>query len=239
MANRLGKELANKGLQAEIGGVDYSILSKEITITDFSAVHMAPDNFEEFGIIKLDQGTVTLSSQRDNGIAKLHLGGAKMKLGSVDTLDFIPDVSIEAKGLKFNNPVDFGSGPLLEVKEIKVDYTNSMADGGVRFEKVRIDIQRINIVRNKKGLWLTDLMGEAKKEVKKIQNSKDTPAVDDLKITIAEISFQDLADNDPPIVVKVGKVITAKDIKNPRAYGLSVILQFAGIVYEAKKKTGF
>ena len=102
-----------------------------------------------------------------------------------------------------------------------------------------MDIQRINIVRNKKGLWLTDLMGEAQKEVKKIQNSKDIPAIDDLKITIAEISFQDLTGNDPPIVVKVGKVITAKDPKNPRSYGLSVILQFAGIVYEAKKKSGF
>ena len=239
VAKRLEKELASKGLQAEIGRVDYSILSKEITIKDFSAVHMAPHDYEEFGNIKLDRGTVTLSSQRENGIAKVHLDGAKMKLGSVDTLNFIPDVSIEVNGLKFNNPVDFGSGPLLEVKEIKVDYTNSMADGGVRFRKVRMDIQRINIVRNKKGLWLTDLMGEAQKKVKKIQNSKDTPAIDDLKITIAEISFQDLANNDPPIVVKVGKVITAKDPKNPRAYGLSVILQFAGIVYEAKKKSGF
>ena len=236
VAKRLEKELARKGLQAEIGGFDYSILSKEITIKDFSAEHMAPDDFEKFGNIKLDRGTVTLSSQREDGIANLHLDGAKMKLGSVETLNFIPDVSIEAKGLKFNNPVDFGSGPLLEVKEIKVDYTNSMADGGVRFGKVRMDIQRINIVRNKKGLWLTDLMGEAQN---KIQNSKDTPAIDDLKITIAEISFQDLTGNDPPIVVKVGKVITAKDPKNPRAYGLSVILQFAGIVYEAKKKSGF
>ena len=239
VANRLEKELASKGLQAEIGGFDYSILRKEITIKDFSAMHMAPDDFEKFGNIKLDRGTITLSSQRENGIGKLHLEGVKMKMGSVDTLNFIPDVSIEAKGLKFNNPVEFGGGPLLEVREIEIDYTNSMADGGVHFRKVRMDIQRINIVRNKKGLWLTDLMGEAQKEVKKIQNSKDTPAIDDLKITIAEISFQDLTGNDPPIVVKVGKVITAKDPKNPRAYGLSVILQFAGIVYEAKKKSGF
>ena len=239
VANRLEKELASNGLQAEIGGFDYSILSKEITIKDFSAVHMAPDDFEEFGNIKLDRGTITLSSQRENGIGKLHLEGAKMKMGSVDTLNFIPDVLIEAKGLRFNNPVEFGGGPLLEIREIEIDYTNSMADGGVHFVKVRMDIQRINIVRNKKGLWLTDLMGEAQKEVKKIQNSKDTPAIDDLKITIAEISFQDLAGNDPPIVVKVGKVITAKDPENPRAYGLSVILQFAGIVYEAKKKSGF
>jgi hypothetical protein len=95
VANRMEKELASKGLQAEIGGVDYSILNKEITIKDFSAVHMAPDDFEEFGIIKLDRGTVTLSSQREDGIAKLKLDGAKMKLGSVDTLDFIPDVSID------------------------------------------------------------------------------------------------------------------------------------------------
>ena len=82
-------------------------------------------------------------------------------------------------------------------------------------------------------------MGEALKKVQKMQNSKDVPAIDDLKVTIAEISFQDLATNDPPKVLKVGKVITANNTKNPRAYGLSVILQLAGIVYEAKKKSGF
>jgi hypothetical protein len=82
-------------------------------------------------------------------------------------------------------------------------------------------------------------MGEAQKKVQKMQDSKDSPAIDDLKITIAEISFQDLATNDPPIVLKVGKVITANNTKNPRAYGLSVILQLAGIVYEAKRKSGF
>ena len=154
-------------------------------------------------------------------------------------MTFIPEVLMEAKGLKFNNPEEFGGDPLLEFKEIKFDYGKTMADGGVHFRQVRMDIQRVNIVRNKKGLWLTDLMGEAQKKVRKIQNSKDTPAIDDLKITIAEISFQDLAGNGSPKVVKVGKTITANDSKNPRAYGLSVILQLAGIVYEAKKKPGF
>ena len=160
-------------------------------------------------------------------------------MGSVVTMNFIPEVSMEAKGLKFNNPEEFGGDLLLEFEEIKFDYAKSMADGGVHFRQVRMDIQRVNIVRNKEGLWLTDLMGEAQKKVRKIQNSKDTPAIDDLKITIAEISFQDLAGNGPPKVVKVGKTITANDPKNPRAYGLSVILQLAGIVYEAKNKSGF
>ncbi len=239
VANRLEEELEKKGLKAKIGDFDYSILRKQIIIKDFYAIPTASDDFKKYGKIKLDRGTITISSQRENGIAELYLEGAEMKMGSVDTMNFIPEVLMEAKGLKFNNPVEFGGGSLLEFKEVKFDYAKSTADGGTHFRQVRIDIQRVNIVRNKKGLWLTDLMGEAQKKVQKMQDSKDSPAIDDLKITIAEISFQDLATNDPPIVLKVGKVITANNTKNPRAYGLSVILQLAGIVYEAKRKSGF
>ena len=239
VANRLEEELEKKGLKAKIGDFDYSIFRKQIIIKDFYAIPTASDDFKKYGKIKLDRGTITISSQRENGITELYLEGAEMKMGSVDTMNFIPEVLMEAKGLKFNNPVEFGGGSLLEFKEVKFDYAKSTADGGTHFRQVRIDIQRVNIVRNKKGLWLTDLMGEVQKKVQKMQDSKDSPAIDDLKITIAEISFQDLATNDPPIVLKVGKVITANNTKNPRAYGLSVILQFAGIVYEAKKKSGF
>ncbi len=239
VANRLEEELEKKGLKAKIGDFDYSILRKQIIIKDFYAIPTASDDFKKYGKIKLDRGTITISSQRENGITELYLEGAEMKMGSVDTMNFIPEVLMEAKGLKFNNPVEFGGGSLLEFKEVKFDYAKSTADGGTHFRQVRIDIQRVNIVRNKKGLWLTDLMGEAQKKVQKMQDSKDSPAIDDLKITIAEISFQDLATNDPPIVLKVGKVITANNTKNPRAYGLSVILQLAGIVYEAKRKSGF
>ena len=239
VANRLEEELEKKGLKAKIGDFDYSIFRKQIIIKDFYAIPTASDDFKKYGKIKLDRGTITISSQRENGITELCLEGAEMKMGSVDTMNFIPEVLMEAKGLKFNNPVEFGGGSLLEFKEVKFDYAKSTADGGTHFRQVRIDIQRVNIVRNKKGLWLTDLMGEAQKKVQKMQDSKDSPAIDDLKITIAEISFQDLATNDPPIVLNVGKVITANNTKNPRAYGLSVILQLAGIVYEAKKKSGF
>ena len=239
VANRLEEELANKGLKAEIGEFDYSIFRKQIIIKDFSAIPTASDDFKKYGKLKLDRGIITISSQRKDGITELYLEGAEMKMGSVDMMNFIPEVLLKAKGLKFNNPVEFGGGSLLEFKEVKFDYAKSTTDGGAHFRQVRIDIQRVNIVRNKKGLWLTDLMGEAQKEVQKMQDSKDAPAIDDLKITIAEISFQDLATNDPPKVLKVGKVITANNTKNPRAYGLSVILQLAGIVYEAKKKSGF
>ena len=239
VANRLEEELEKKGLKAKIGDFDYSIFRKQIIIKDFYAIPTASDDFKKYGKIKLDRGMITISSQRENGITELYLEGAEMKMGSVDTMNFIPEVLMEAKGLKFNNPVEFGGGSLLEFKEVKFDYAKSTADGGTHFRQVRIDIQRVNIVRNKKGLWLTDLMGEAQKKVQKMQDSKDSPAIDDLKITIAEISFQDLATNDPPIVLKVGKVITANNTKNPRAYGLSVILQLAGIVYEAKRKSGF
>ena len=239
VANRLEEELEKKGLKAKIGDFDYSIFRKQIIIKDFYAIPTASDDFKKYGKIKLDRGTITISSQRENGITELYLEGAEMKMGSVDTMSFIPEVLMEAKGLKFNNPVEFGGGSLLEFKEVKFDYAKSTADGGTHFRQVRIDIQRVNIVRNKKGLWLTDLMGEAQKKVQKMQASKAAPAIDDLKITIAEISFQDLVTNDLPKVLKVGKVITANNTKNHRAYGLSVILQLAGIVYEAKKKSGF
>ena len=235
--NRLEEELTSKGLKVEIDKFDYSLIKKEIMVEGVTAFHMAADDFEVFGNMNLDRGVIKISSLGKNGIAGLALDGARMKMGSIDEMKFIPDVSIEAKGLKVNNPKEFGGGPLLEFNEVAFHFKKSGPKDD--FEKVRIDIQRINIVRNKKGLWLTDLMGEAQKEVKKMDESKAVPAIDDLKITIAEISFQDLSVGGPPKVVKVEKVITAKNQQNPRAYGLSVILQLAGIIYEAKKKSGF
>ena len=64
---------------------------------------MASDDFEKFGNIKLNHGIITISSQRKNGIAELYLEGAKMKMGSIVTMNFIPEVSMEVKGLKFQN----------------------------------------------------------------------------------------------------------------------------------------
>ena len=122
--NRLEEELASKGLKAEIGEFDYSIIRKEIIIKDLSVIPTASDDFEKFGNIKLDRGTITISSKRKDYIAELYLEGAKMKMGSIDTMNFIPEVSMEAKGLKFNNPEEFGGDPLLEFKEIKFDWDN-------------------------------------------------------------------------------------------------------------------
>ena len=65
VAKRLEKELASKGLQAEIGGFDYSILSKEITIKDFSTVHMAPDDFEKFEVAVIDKEGMFIGEDGD------------------------------------------------------------------------------------------------------------------------------------------------------------------------------
>ena len=235
--NRLEKELASKGLKVEIDKLDYSLIKKEVMVERVTAVHVAADDFDVFGDMNLDRGVIKIFSLGRNGIAGLDLEGARMKMGSVDEIKFIPGVSVEAKGLKVNNPKEFGGGVLLECNEVAFHFKTNGQEND--FKKVRIDVQRVNIVRNKKGLWLTDLMGEAQKEVKKIEGSKTAPAIDDLKISIAEISFQDLSAGGPAKVIKVEKLITAKNQQNPRAYGLSVILQLAGIVYEAKKKSGF
>jgi hypothetical protein len=90
-------------------------------------------------------------------------------------------------------------------------------------------------VRNKQGLWLTDL---SKKDEKKMSERKGVAAIDKLTITVGEISFQDLASNDPPQVVQVNKEITVDDPANPQAYPLIVFPKLLWISRQAKKKFG-
>jgi len=146
------------------------------------------------------------------------------------------DKLISIEEMTINNPPEFGGGPLLEFKVIKFEYAKAPGSGPDHFKEVRVEIQRINIVRNRQGLWLTDL---SKKDEKRMGETKAVAAIDKLTITIGEISFQDLASSDPPKVVQVNKEITVDDPENPRAYPMIVFPKLLWIARQAKKKFGF
>ena len=127
VANRLEQELASKGLKVEIGEFDYSLIKKEVMVEGVTAVHMAADDFEVFGNMNLDRGVIKISSLGKDGIAYLDLEGARMEMGSIDEIKFIPGVSFEAKRLKVNNPKEFGGGSLVEFNEVVFHFKKSTA----------------------------------------------------------------------------------------------------------------
>lgn len=235
VVDQIEEGLAKKGLDGEIGELNFSLLSREIEVRNFTAMPTTAKTVERFGNVKLERGTVKFTTEREDFVEELHLEGLSSKLGSIKKLDVVSDRLIVIEGMTINNPPEFGGGPLLEFKVIKLEYAKASASGSDHFKEVRVEIKRINIVRNRLGLWLTDL---SKKDEKKMSEKKAMAAIDKLTITVGEISFQDLASNDPPMVVKVNKEITVDDPENPRAYPLIVFPKLLWISRQAKKKFG-
>ena len=97
-----------------------------------------------------------------------------------------------------------------------------------------IDVARLNIVKNKQGLWLTDLSSKAQETIRK---DDESPTVDQLTIRIGEIAFQDLSTGAGPKVIPMNRTIKVEN--NPKDYALGVFLQLIGIVSEAKRRSGY
>ena len=233
--NRVESGFADLGWKAEIGEFDFSLMRKEIELSNFSAVPTSGGVYSEYGNVAMERGTIIFTTDRENNVAELHLNGLTSSRGSIKKMDVVFGKLIEFEGVAINNPPEFGGGPLMEFKVIKLEYAETAGGKSDHFKEVRVEIQRINIVRNKQGLWLTDL---SKKDEKKMSERKGVAAIDKLTITVGEISFQDLAGSDPPKVVKVNKEITVDDPKNPRAYPMIVFPKLLWISRQAKKKFG-
>ena len=235
VVGKIEEGLAKKGLAGEIGELNFSLMRREIEVRNFTAMPTTMKTIENFGNVTLERGTVKFTTEREDFVEELHLEGLSSKLGSIKKLDMVSDKLIVIEGMTINNPSEFGGGPLLEFKVIKLEYAKAPGSGSDHFKEVRVEIKRISIVRNRLGLWLTDL---SKKDEKKMSERKGVAAIDKLTITVGEISFQDLASNDPPQVVQVNKEITVDDPANPRAYPLIIFPKLLWISRQAKKKFG-
>ena len=123
---------------------------------------------------------------------------------------------------------------MLNFKEIRLHYGDPKVKGREHFETVLIDVARLNIVKYKQGLWLTDLSSKAQETIRK---DDESPTVDQLTIRIGDIAFQDLSTGAGPKVIPMNRTIKVEN--NPKDYALGVFLQLIGIVSEAKRRSGY
>jgi len=88
--------------------------------------------------------------------------GMDVKIDKVDIGLSTPTISIE--GLKLYNTPEFGGSPFLDVPEIFVEYDrDAMRGGRVHLKLLRINLEEIDLVQDKKGrLNIQGLEGQGK-----------------------------------------------------------------------------
>lgn len=234
VADRIEKELAQNGWQAELDGFDYSLWNKEVEIYGFSGVPMDEDRFKQFGEVRLNNARVKFNTNKENILKELSISEAQAKFGKLDKLKIIPGKELSAKGLIVNNPEDFGGGPLIEINELKVVFGDITME---RYKRVEIQIGRINLVKNMKGKWLTDGASQFQMKLRNMESQKgegEIPEVDSLSVNIGEVALLDLSQKGTVRVVQVNQVI--EENNNPKGYALGVFLRIIGVIANAKNQ---
>ena len=234
VVGKIESGLESQGWRANVGDFDYSIANKEVEIRNFTGVPLDAKQMEEVGEVHVDHARVRFDNSREDKLGELELRGARARFGQLHEMRLVPEKSISVKGFIFNNPEEFGGGPLLDFKEIQLEYGDPKVKGREHFQTVLIDVARLNIVKNKQGLWLTDLTPKAQETV---QKNDDSPTVSQLTIRIGEIAFQDLSAGGKPKVIIMNRTIKVEN--NPKDYALGVFLQLIGVVSEAKRRSGY
>lgn len=131
---------------------------------------------------------------------------------------------ITIQNFKIQNPPDFGSAPLLLIREIHVEYDRqALAQNQLRLNLVRFDLGELNLVKNAAGktnlfeLGLKipnaqELKSTNRTDVVKQRTGLEFKGVDTLEVSIGTARFLDLADpkNNREQVIGIEK----QEIKN-------------------------
>ena len=237
VADRIEKELAQNGWQAQLDGFDYSLWNKEVEIYGFSGVSMDEEQHKQFGEVRLNNARVKFNADKENILNELIITEAQAKFGKLDKLEIVPGKKLSAKDLIINNPEEFGGGPLIEINELKVFFGGITKEGRQRYKKVEIQIGRINLVKNMKGKWLTDGASQFQMKLRNMESQKgegEIPEVDSLSVNIGEVALLDLSQKGTARVVQVNQVI--EENNNPKGYALGVFLRIIGVIANAKNQ---
>ena len=240
VSDRIEDELVKNGWKAELGGFDYSLWDKEVEIYDFSGVPMDRDRLEQFGEVQLKMARVKFDGNKEGYIGKLDISEAQAKFGKLDKLEIVPGKFIFAKGLTVNNPKDFGGGPLFEVQSVQIEFGGITKEGKQRYKRVELQIDRINIVKNMDGKWLTDGASQFQMELRKMESQKDggaVPEVDSISVKIGEVAFLDLSQSGATQIIEVNQTI--EENNNPKGYAVGVFLRIIGVIANAKNQPDF
>lgn len=238
--DKLEKLMFDNGWHVEVGGFKYSILNMEIELQDIKGEALEQKGGRHLGQISLDEVRLTYDGSRENKIGDITINGFNSKLGGIDQMDVSLGDFIRIKGWTINNPPEFGGGPLVEVKEVSLEYSKMLQGADRRFKEVLFDVSRINIVKNQKGLWLTDGVLEFKTKLEKIQpkrSESDLPEIDNVIVKIGSVSFLDLSQKGGNMVIKVNQSIQERN--NPKGYAVVVFLRVVGVIASAKSAANF
>ena len=238
--DKLEQLMFDNGWRVEVGGFNYSILNMDIELHDIKGEALEQKGGRHLGQISLDEVRLAWDGSRENKIGDITINGFNSKLGGIDQMDVSLGDFIRIKGWAINNPPEFGGGPLVEVKEVSLEYSKMPKGADRRFKEVLFDVSRINIVKNQKGLWLTDGVPKFKTELEKMQpksSESDLPEIDNIIVKIGSVSFLDLSQKGKNKVIKVNQSIEERN--NPKGYAVGVFLRIVGVIAGAKNAANF
>ena len=238
--DKLEQLMFDNGWRVEVGGFEYSILNMYIGLYDIKGEALEQKGGRYLGQISLDEVLLAYDGSRENRIGDIKINGFNSKLGGIDQMDVSLGDFIRIKGWIINNPSEFGGGPLVELKEVSLEYSKVPEGADRRFKEVLVDVSRINIVKNQKGLWLTDAVPKFKTELEKMQpksSESDLPEIDNIIVKIGSVSFRDLSQQGKNKVVKVNQSIEERN--NPEGYAVGVFLRVVGVISGAKNAANF
>ena len=238
--DKLEQLMFDNGWRVEVGGFEYSILNMYIGLYDIKGEALEQKGGRYLGQITLDEVLLAYDGSRENRIGDIKINGFNSKLGGIDQMDVSLGDFIRIKGWIINNPSEFGGGPLVELKEVSLEYSKVPEGADRRFKEVLVDVSRINIVKNQKGLWLTDAVPKFKTELEKMQpksSESDLPEIDNIIVKIGSVSFLDLSQQGKNKVVKVNQSIEERN--NPEGYAVGVFLRVVGVISGAKNAANF
>ncbi len=238
--DKLEQLMADRGWRVEVGGFDYSILNMNAEFRDIKGESLEQKGRHQFGKVSLERVRLAYDGSQESKIGDITINGFNSKIGSIDHMDVSLGDFIRIKGWIINNPSEFGGGPLVEVKEVSLEYSKVPKGADRRFKEVLFDVSRINIVKNRNGLWLTDGIPKFKTELEKMQSKSsesDLPEIDSIIVKIGSVAFLDLSQNGKGKVINVDQSIEERN--NPKGYAVGVFLRVVGVIAGAKNAANF
>lgn len=125
---------------------------------------------------------------------------------------------LNMQSVRLNNPPDFGDSPMLHLKEVQVVYDlQGLSENRIRLPWVKLDLQELNIVKNKVGqINLNGL-----KDLMKLSDESDSEmtfeSIDRLELTLRKVQYIDMNNPDHPMFIDLG--IEAKVFENVKGAG--------------------
>lgn len=176
-------------------------------------------------------GLIVLGLIKDQAIKTVVSAGITKVMGTpVEIRRFslgILNQSVRIKGLRLYNPPDFPREVLLDLPEIRVDYSlPSLLKGRLYLPFLAINLKELTVIKNENGRLNIDGL--------KLKQDKAMPMqIDSLSLNIGRVTYKDYSQGNKPLVE-----VLEVDIKNKTFKDITTAQQLAILmIVEALKPT--